>query len=117
MDINRTTGGDRCQMMTKTFFIEWFMYIHRKQKKSDVRRESFKRRVYGHKQDNRGWMPSDDKLFLSGNHKGRVYGIINPISALVVIVACLFLFGHRDQDIGILLTSLTLPHLCACPKP
>ena len=55
--------------------------------KSDVWWESFKRRVYGHKQDNKA-TPNYDKLFCSGNHKGQVYGIINPISALVVIVVC-----------------------------
>ena len=77
IDIYRTTGVDRCLVMTNS---------HR-------------------------------CLVMTNSHKGRVYGIINPISALVVIVVCLFLLGHRDLDIGILLTSLTLPHFCACPKP
>ena len=97
-------------------------------------KNSFHWMVYGHTQENRkvvhdgralneGYIDIyrttgvDRCLVMTNSHKGRVYGIINPISVLVVIVVCLFLLGHRDLDIGILLTSLTLPHFCACPKP
>jgi hypothetical protein len=58
-------------------------------------------------------MPSDYK----NSFHWMVYGHTQENRKLVVIVVCLFLLGHRDLDIGILLTSLTLPHFCACPKP